>query len=180
MANLKPFRDYDEHDVINLFAVSGASVNKGTVVVAQGSGINFSDATSLDNLSFVANTLSAQFNVPWTVGPANAGATKNQVVGMLLKDVRTVDENGEKLIYNPRKAAEMDVILSGQAAPILTKGLVLVSDVVGTPAYGSGAAVVGTAGNLRVTGYSTSNNEVIGKFLGPVGSDGYALFKLEA
>ena len=32
MPNLLPFRDYDEHDVINLFAYDGTSVNKGTLV----------------------------------------------------------------------------------------------------------------------------------------------------
>jgi hypothetical protein len=177
MADLKPFRDYDEHDVINLFAFSGASANKGTLVVAQGQGVNLLDATSLDNLSSFGNTLSSQFNVPWTVAPAAAASTKSQVVGMLLKDVRTVDENGERLIFNPRKAAEMDVIISGQAAPILTKGIVLVKDIQGAaPGFGSGAAPTAN-GNLLVTGASTANS--IGKFLGPTGSDGYALFKLE-
>jgi hypothetical protein len=178
MANLKPFRDYDEHDVINLFAFSGASANKGTVVVAQSQGVNLLDPTSLDNLSSYGNTLSAQFNVPWTVAPASASSNKNQVVGILLKDVRTVDENGERLIYNPRKAAEMDVIISGQAVPVLTKGLVLVNDIVGTPGFGSGARPAAN-GNLQVTGWSASEASIIGKFLGPTGSDGYALFKLE-
>lgn len=179
MANLKPFRDYDEHDVINVFAVSGASVNKGTVVTAQGAGVNLLDATSLDNLSSYGNTLSAQFNVPWTVAPAASGASKGQIVGLLLKDVRSVDENGERLIYNPRKAAEMDVIISGQAAPILTKGLVLVNGIVGTPGFGSGAAVSDNGGgDLKVVAYSNATT-VVGKFLGPTGSDGYALLKVE-
>lgn len=178
MANLKPFRDYDEHDVVNLFAYSGASANKGTVVVAQGQGVNLLDNSSLDNLSFAANSLSAQFNVPWTVADASASSTKNQVVGLLLKDIRSVDENGERLIFNPRKAAEMDVIVSGQAVPILTKGLVLVNGIVGTPGFGSGARPAAN-GNLQVTGWSASENSIIGKFLGPTGSDGYALFKLE-
>jgi hypothetical protein len=179
MANLKPFRDYDEHDVINLFAYSGTVGNKGNVVVAQGQGVNLLDPTSLDNLSSYGNTLSAQFNVPWTVTEASASSTKSQVVGMLLKDVRNTDENGERLIYNPRKAAEMDVIISGQAVPILTKGLVLVNGMQGTPGYGSGARPAAN-GNLQVTGWSASEASIIGKFLGPTGSDGYALFKLEA
>lgn len=179
MANLKPFRDYDEHDVINLFAYSGGSANKGTVVAAQGNGINLNDATSLDNLSPYGNTLSAQYNVPWTVTAAASGLGKDKVVGFLLKDVRTVDENGEKLIFNPRKAAEMDVIISGQACPILTKGLVLVNGIVGTPNFGSGAAVANAGGgDLKVVDYSNAIS-CIGKFLGPTGSDGYALLKIE-
>ena len=177
MANLKPFRDYDEHDVINLFAYSGASANKGTVVSAQGNGISLLDATSLDNLSPYGNTLSAQYNVPWTVTAAASGNGKDKIVGLLLKDVRTFDENGERLIFNPRKAAEMDVIISGQAVPVLTKGIVLVSGIVGTPAYGSGAAVADAGGgDIKVV---TNSNATIGKFLGPTGSDGYALLKIE-
>jgi hypothetical protein len=177
MANLKPFRDYDEHDVINLFAVNAESANKGTVVTADGNGVNFKDATSLDDLSPYANTLSAQFNVPWTVSPAASGAAKGQIVGLLLKDVRRVDENGEQLIFNPRKAAEMDVIISGQAAPILTKGLVLVNGIVGTPGFGSGAAVSDAGGgDLKVVAYGSAT---VGKFLGPKNDEGYALLKVE-
>jgi hypothetical protein len=177
MANLKPFREYDEHDVINLFAVNSASTNKGTVVVADGNGVNFKNALSLDNISQYGNTLSAQFNVPWTVSPAPSTATQGQIVGLLLKDVRTVDENGEKLIYRPRKAAEMDVIISGQACPILTKGLVLVSVLEGTPGFGSGAAVANAGGgDLKTVAYSAAT---VGKFLGPKNDEGYALLKVE-
>lgn len=177
MANLKPFRDYDEHDVVNLFAVNGESVNKGTVVVANGNGVDLKANLSLDNLSQYGNTLSAQFNVPWTVSPAASGAAKGQIVGLLLKDVRRYDENGEQLIFNPRKAAEMDVIISGQAAPILTKGLVLVNGIVGTPGVGSGAAVSDAGnGDLKVVPYA---NATVGKFLGPKNDEGYALLKVE-
>lgn len=177
MANLKPFRDYDEHDVINLFAVNSTSLNKGTVVVADGNGVDLKNNLSLDNLSQYGNTLSAQFNVPWTVGAAPSGAAKGQIVGLLLKDVRSVDENGEQLLFRPRKAAEMDVIVSGQACPILTKGLVLVSVLEGTPNVGSGAAVADAGnGDLKVVSYA---NATVGKFLGPKNDEGYALLKVE-
>lgn len=177
MANLKPFRDYDEHDVINVFAVNAESLNKGSVVVANGDGVNLKNNLGLGNLSSYGNTLSAQFNVPWTVSAAPSGATKGQIVGLLLKDVRRVDENGEILMYNPRKAAEMDVIVSGQACPILTKGLVLVNGIVGTPGVGSGAAVSDAGGgNLKVVPYA---NATVGKFLGPKNDEGYALLKVE-
>ena len=177
MANLKPFRDYDEHDVINLFAVNSNSANKGTVVVANGNGVNLKNNLSLDNLSQYGNTLSAQFNVPWTVSAAASGVAKGRIVGLLLKDVRKVDENGEQLIYNPRKAAEMDVIISGQACPILTKGLVLVSVLEGTPGFGSGAAVADAGGgDLKVVSYADAT---VGKFLGPKNDEGFALLKVE-
>ena len=177
MANLKPFRDYDEHDVINLFAVNSDSLNKGTVVVANGDGVNLKNDLSLENLSPYGDTVSAQFNVPWTVSAAASGAAKGAIVGLLLKDVRRYDENGEQLIFNPRKAAEMDVIISGQACPILTKGLVLVSGIVGTPGFGSGAAVSDAGGgDLKVVAYGSAT---VGKFLGPKNDEGYALLKVE-
>ena len=177
MANLKPFRDYDEHDVINLFAVNAESANKGTVVTADSNGVDLKSSLSLDNLSSYNNTLSAQFNVPWTVSPAASGAAKGSIVGLLLKDVRKYDENGEQLIYNPRKAAEMDVIITGQACPILTKGIVLVNGIVGTPGFGSGAAVSDAGGgDLKVVAYA---NATVGKFLGPKNNEGYALLKVE-
>ena len=174
--NLKPFRDYDEHDVVNLFAVSGASADKGTVVAVQGNGVNLKDATLVDNLSSYANSVSAQFNVPWTVAPAPSGATTS-ILGVLLKDVRSVDENGERLIFRPRKAAEMDVVISGQAAPVLTRGIVLVSGIAGSPAYGSGAAVADAGdGSLKVVAPAS---KTVGKFLGPKNDEGYALLKIE-
>jgi len=177
MSNLKPFRDYSEHDVINLFAVSGASVDKGTVVVADGQGINLKDSTVVDNISIYGNSVSSHLGVPWTVSPAPSGAEKGQIVGLLLKDVRSVDENGEKLLFKPRKAAEMDVIISGQAAPILTKGVVLVGPIVGTPAFGSGAAVSDAGnGDIKVVAYGSAT---VGKFLGPKNDEGFALLKIE-
>lgn len=177
MANLKPFRDYDEHDVVNLFAVNAESANKGTVVVADGDGVDLKNNLGLESLSQYPNTVSAQFNVPWTVSPAASGASKGQIVGLLLKDVRRVDENGEILIFNPHKAAEMDVIVSGQACPILTKGLVLVNGIVGTPGFGSGAAVSDAGGgDLKVVPYADAT---VGKFLGPKNDEGYALLKVE-
>jgi hypothetical protein len=176
MANLKPFRDYDEHDVINLFAVNSSSLNKGSVVVADGNGVDFRNPSILDNLSPYSNTYSAQFNVPWTVSAAPSGAS-GKIVGLLLKDVREVDENGERLMHNPRKAAEMDVIISGQACPILTKGLVLVSGISGEPNFGSGAAVANNGGgNYKVVEYS---QKTVGKFLGPKDNEGFALLKVE-
>lgn len=177
MPNLKPFRDYSEHDVVNLFSVAADSLNKGTVVVANGVGINLKDQTNIDNLSNVANTVSAQFNVPWTVSAAPSGSAQGSIVGLLLKDVRKYDENGEILLFHPRKAAEMDVIVSGQAAPVLTKGVVLYSGIVGTPAFGSGAAVSDAGdGSLKVVAYAS---KTVGKFLGPKNDEGYALLKIE-
>ena len=125
---LRPFRDYDEHDVINLFSLSGdvtSAVTKGHMVKLQS---GWSNTAELSRLGAVgesyANTVSERYGVPAKVAVAGSG---DSVLGMMLYDVRETDENGEKLIFNPRKAAENDWVLSGQAVPVLTRGIVLYS-----------------------------------------------------
>lgn len=178
MANIKQFRDYDDHDVINLFTVNDPSLNKGTFVQPTSSnGVNFSDPTLVGNISPFSNSQSTLFSVPWKVTAATSGKKPGEVVGMLLKDHRSFDENGENLVFKPRKAAEMDVTTSGQAVPILTKGVVLINGFAGAPAFGSGAAIGDNSdGNLKVVSpYDPAT--CVGKFLGAAGG-GYALLKI--
>lgn len=173
MPTLRPFNDHSEHEVLNLFTVTG-DLPRGTFVTVQGSGINLSDDNTIGQLSPFGNTVSAVFNVPTSAVAAASGTTP---VGVTLKDFRTYDENGERLILRPRKAAEMDVIVSGQAVPVLTRGIVLYSGIVGTPGYGSGAAV-SDSGNGEVKVVAAAS-KTIGKFLGPKNSAGFALLKVE-
>jgi hypothetical protein len=170
--NIKPLRDFNESEKLPFFSYNGATANKGTFVVAVGSGLNLDEELSLNNLSYLAGTMSAEFNVPWLVTAATSGAAKGQVLGMLIKDVRTVDENGYPLIFEPRKAAEMDVIVSGQAGPIAKRGFVLYSGIAGTPAAGSGASISDTVpGELKVVAPGAGT---VGRFLGPKNAAGYA------
>jgi hypothetical protein len=67
----------------------------------------------------------------------------------------------------------MDVTVSGQAAPVATRGFVLYSGIVGTPAFGSGAAIAdGGDGSLKVV--VSTDAKSIGRFLGPKNAQGYA------
>jgi hypothetical protein len=171
--NIKPLRAVNQYDIIPFFSYTGATANKGTFVSAVGSGLNLKDELSMSNLSSVDGTFSANFTVPWAIQPAASGAAKSAVLGMMLKDVRTVDENGYPLQYDPRKAAEMDVIVPGQAVPVASKGFCLYSGIVGTPAFGSGAAIADAGdGSLKVVAAGTANQ--IGRFLGPKNSEGFA------
>jgi hypothetical protein len=177
MPTLRPFNDHSEHEVINLFTVTG-DLPKGTFVKLQGSGINLSDPSTINQLSPFGNTVSAVVSVPWTAVAAASGDNKVHVIGATLKDFRTFDENGERLVLHPRKAAEMDVIITGQAVPVITRGVVLYSGIVGTPAYGSGAAISDlNDGSLKVVAYNPATS--VGKFLGPKNADGHALLKIE-
>ncbi len=173
MPNIKPLRDIAPHDIVPFFSFSGASANKGTFVSAIGAGLNFSTEMSLSDLSSLNGSFSSNFTVPWLMEPAASGCAKASVLGMMVKDVRTVDENGYPLIYDSRKAAEMDVTVSGQAAPVATKGFVLYSGIVGTPAFGSGAAIADAGdGSLKVI--AATDAKAIGRFIGPKNTAGFA------
>ena len=181
-STLLPFRDYDEHDVINLFAFDG-ELTKGHMVmmVADSNGWRAHDEMSLTDISsFDLNDVaqSHRYGVAAKVVAASGAqvAGDNTVLGMTLYDVKETDENGEKLVFNPRKAAEMEVALSGQAVPILTKGIVLYS----------GSALTSTAagqllyhddnGDLTTT---NTNGVVCGVALGSTGENGEVLVKID-
>ena len=182
MAKLLPFRDYDEHDVINLFAFdyAGTDVTKGALVkIKSSAGWNVSQELDQSNsmIGFTLdNVVSDRYAVSARVNLAGSG---DNPLGMLLYDVAETDENGEKLIYNPRKAAEMQTTVSGQAVPILTKGLVLVSGVDGTVTEG-GLAYCGTgSADGSITATSGGSKKKIGRFLGTTGANGEVLLHLD-
>lgn len=177
MPTLRPFRDYNEKDVINLYTYSGAVVDstyqilatKGTFVKVAGQGFLVSNEPieMLGNMgAFNVNNFVAQrYGVTSKVTVANAA---DNPVGMLLFDCRELDENQLPLKYNPRKAAEMEAAISGQAIPIVTRGTFLYSGI----STGSGVAV--TAGNKAYLGANgticTTGSTAIGKFLGSTGA----------
>ena len=135
---LKPFRQYDEHDVINMFTydvdatvTSGVQALAGTIVTTTSGGwkagddihdLSATQPNAAVNGNSYGNTLSLRYNLLAEVtafqGLTDDGIDVVQPLGMLLHDVRTLDENGEDLRYNPRKADEMQVVVPGQAVPI--------------------------------------------------------------
>ena len=201
MPNLKPFRNYSEHDVINLYAYLGeAPVSKGTLVTPINTWKN-SDGGVYEvpvDITSTLNAVSARFDVIAEVTATPTFDTVPAPLGIILKDVREVDENGEYLIYNPRKLAEMDAVLPNQAVPILTKGIIYTNDfdVTVRSAFGSGLVPTGSGipplpftGLLPIAGYpafagddgriATDGIVLIGKFLSTIDEEGYALVKLD-
>jgi hypothetical protein len=174
---IRPFRDYSEHEVINLFALQGEG-NKGTFVTAAVSGFNLDAAPNFEDDSFIDNTISARFNVANKVMAAPSGTAPAMVLGMTLKDVRSVDENGYPLKFEPRKAAERDVIISGEAVPVVKRGVFLYSGVVGSPAFGSGLAISDAGdGSLKTVAPGSAN--AVAKALGPKDSSGFVLIDIK-
>ena len=174
MPLIKPFRDYDEHEVTNLFRWSGSvPTNRGTFCIIE-SGWR-SDVAPVDMIggqgAVYRNTVSPEWIVPAAVSVAASGSTN--VFGMLLYDVRSVDENGESLQFHPRKAAELQCVLSGQAVPILHRGTVLYSGILGTVAPGSSVYIA--AGGVP----SATGTTVIGKVLGEKDAAGWQLLKID-
>ncbi|NBW99623.1 hypothetical protein EBR03_08640, partial [bacterium] len=143
---LRPFRNYSEHDVVNLFAYNGAQdangviATAGTVVKVQGNGFQPVVASStlggtgllgtipVDLAGLVgagfANTVSNRYALTAKVTAASSG---DAALGITLLSTQELDENGEKLVFNPRKAAEKNVVVSGQGVPVLTRGIVVYS-----------------------------------------------------
>lgn len=171
-STLLPFRDYAEHDVINLFAVNG-ELTKGHIVEIE-SGWSNTDEMDFrgDAGNAFGNTVSERYGVKATVKAADS--TTSAPLGILLYDVKETDENGEKLLFNPRKAAEMEVALSGQAVPVVTRGIFLYSGSVlageipagGTDLYhdANGDLTTGTTAGVKIgkaLGGKDDNNHVL-------------------
>jgi len=191
MANerLKPFRDYSEHDVINLFAFGDPAVTLGTTdVIYAGSAVKVrSGWQNTDELSFIGNvgagynnTVSQRYGVSAEVEYTDGGADE-AALGITLYDVREFDENGEKLAFNPRKQAELQASLTGQAVPIATRGLFLMA----TGAWDTSPGVVFNQdvfatgdGKITTKGNKADNNR-IGRTLGNPDADGSVLVKFD-
>ncbi len=186
-----PFRDYSEHEVLNFFACNEVAT-KGSLVkpVRSWKAEGASDKKTAGPLNLGPSSPGAVYNNTVTqnfelIGQVSVTVNHNDTpapIGILLKDVREFDENGEKLIYNSRKAAEMDVIIKDiQAAPILTRGLILVNDIDETNRGGGGGAPdVGDAAYAGANGsIATDGIVVIGKFLSRKDQDGFVLVKID-
>jgi hypothetical protein len=183
MPKLKPFRDYSEHDVVNLYSLYGsAPINAGTLVQIYNDGVH--SFQGLNNMSSFDNTISALFE---SVGKVKILENFDDTLplGVLLKDVREYDENGEYLLHNPRKLAELDCVLPHQTVPVLTKGLIYVNDIdleskvinaitysAPTPEAGI-AAYAGNNGKISTLGLTR-----VGTFMSALDPQGYALIRL--
>ncbi len=196
-ADLKPFRSYDEHDVVNLFALDYPTINlnvdnvkikKGKLVTVSNGWKNTDEAldshglggattTTAPGKSF-ANTVSLRYGTTARVAPTAAGEVP---LGITLWDMAERDENGEKLLYHPRKAAEMQAVISGQTMPILTKGVVLYKGQLTDVGVAAGVSVYNSSTGIGELSIDNPNNAEtkVGKTLGARDDQGYVLLKVE-
>lgn len=178
--SLGPFRQYHESDVINGFTWSGLfPVDKGTFVKAGGDGwFNTDEPIELLGAigTAVDNTVSVRFGAAAKVVAAASGDSL-AVLGCLLYDGRETDENSVPYRFNPQKAAEANVFVSGQTCPILSRGIVLYSGIANGSASAGAAAYVSGAGQISIA--QPAGATKIGKFLGKANANGFALLKIE-
>jgi hypothetical protein len=174
---IRPFRDYSEHEVVNLFALQGEG-NKGTFVTAVGNGFSFDTPSNFEDDSFINGSVSARFTVAQKVTAAPSGTHPALVLGMTLKDVKYRDENGYPLKFDPKKAAERDLVISGEAVPVVKRGLFLYDGISGTPGFGSGLAVSDAGdGSLKVV--APGHSHAVARALGPKDANGYTLIEIK-
>ena len=187
---LLPFRDYDEHDVVNLFKSAGnlsdfidlsdatkrstAQGDAGVFVTVSAGDLTgdwdpvdvTSNPTSLlgkTDYPHVGRNTYPQASL--SVEPT-AGTATESCIGITLRQTVARDENGENLLYNPIKKDELFGVLPGEAVPVLSKGLItLTADAL--TAEGSVGQVLQTAadGQVAPVDRGSSTNQVVGTIL---------------
>lgn len=188
MPYIKPLRDVDEHDVNPFYGFQSTTASlpatKGTFVKILSGWNTEQEIQELGDVGASwQNIVSQRFGVFSRV--TNCNGSGDAAVGMLLYDVRETDENGLPLKFYQQKIDQMQCVLSGQAVPIVSKGLFLYSGVNGgrVPTVGvtAGApAYLGTDGGINVSG-SPTNPAVtrVGTFMGVPDANGWVLLKLD-
>ena len=186
-----PYRDYSEHDVINMFALdvtgetladfksNGIGNFDAGVVVSVSAGalpgeVSELRATTPDNLRDYLGASFSGAHIGFNGYPANTGMTvapadgTGRALGITLRETLAFDENGEKMISYKQKLDEAQGVLPGQSVPVFTKGLILLSAsaFASAPALGDDLEVSSTAGKLE----TATTGTVVGTVLA-VGED---------
>jgi len=161
-----------EVDVLDSTTGTGAGDAGVFVKVAEG---NFdADPVEYQNRDYLGNTDYPFIGTNKMYPEVNlkiTGASSGEIpLGLTLYQTAKNDENGEKLLYNPQKAEELQALLPGQAVPVLTKGIVTLSSDAfdGTAAaYTPGNGILMSQSNAgKITGVSRpSSHDATGNFI---------------
>jgi len=124
ITKLLPFRQYDDNDVINMFAFDGTDKAAGTIVKVSAANLDDDLVDLVDGGSAFLTTQGNAYS-PLSVNPLKIGAagSGDASLGIIVRDVRETDENGEKLRFYPQKKEELQCVLSGESVPVATKGV---------------------------------------------------------
>jgi hypothetical protein len=159
MANrLLPFRQYNEHFVINLFALKTSELaltdvtantneksgkhDAGVIVKITTAGSDIGAGYSGTGLNAgkgdsTLNTYLGKTDYPHVGGNVYGeafakieqhGAGDARPIGVTLNQTLAYDENGEKMLYYKQKLIESAGVLPGEAVPVLSKGIVTIGE----------------------------------------------------
>ena len=166
-----PFRQYSDHDVINLFSVIGSDVLDATTDSGAGDAgvfVKVADGNfDKEPVEYQTNSYLGDSSYPFLGTTAmypevnlkiTGAKDEDHAIGMTLLQTAKNDENGEKLLYNPTKQTELQAVLPGQAVPIETKGIFTLSSSafdgpISSYAPGNRIKLSSTAG--KITGFAT-------------------------
>ena len=174
-----PFRQYSDHDVVNMYAVVSADVLTSTTDTGAGDAgvfVKVSDGNfDNDPVTYQTNSYLGKTDYPF-VGTTDmypevnlkiTGSTSGEIpLGMTLYQTAKNDENGEKLLYNPQKQEELQAMLPGQAVPVATKGIFTLA----ASAFDGGVASYAPGKGVRTSLVNA------GKLTGALRSDGIHVF----
>ena len=174
-----PFRQYSDHDVVNMYAVISADVLTSTTDTGAGDAgvfVKVSDGNfDNDPVTYQTNSYLGKTDYPF-VGTTDmypevnlkiTGSTSGEIpLGMTLYQTAKNDENGEKLLYNPQKQEELQAMLPGQAVPVATKGIFTLA----ASAFDGGVASYAPGKGIRTSLLNA------GKLTGALRADGIHVF----
>lgn len=176
---LLPYRNVNEKDIVNCYALDDVYVNNSTTGSSFGDDGVFVTVSAanfdLDPISFSADSYQGNTNYPavgYNQRPSVAAKIKPAVsgdvraLGITLKETALYDENGEYLSRHGIKRTELDVCLKGTAVPVATRGEFMVSyrAVDGTLTVGNGFKLSATSG--KITGCTNTDTAYLGPVMG--------------
>jgi hypothetical protein len=190
---LLPFRQYSDHEVINLFSVNldrlpselklmapnddGINADGVLMQVRAGNMAENDVVTVGEDGRFQGATAPPVGRNPYPTVPLQVEPCKgiSGVIGMTLAQTLSHDENSENLLYNPVKKDELNAVLSGQAVPLATRGVFTLTekafDVTATDSWAEvapGSALTPSASNAEVGKFKASLPAAGGQNIGSV------------
>jgi hypothetical protein len=183
---LLPFRQYDEQDVVNIYALESGLALAATTDDGSGSNgvfVKVGDGNfNQDLITYGSDSYLGKTNYPFVGGdmypinnlevtPAGSGEIP---LGLTLNQTAKNDENGEKLLYNSTKKEELQAVLPGQTVPVATKGIFTLSanafeNALSTNQLGVGSGIAmatGAASKGKLTGIAPGSATSFGTVIG--------------
>lgn len=165
-----PFRQYNEHNVVNLYALDGSATIPGDLAT-NGDGdagllVSINSGDFDKGIDYTSDTYLGKTDYPHigangypkVTGMTFVPCAGTNPLGITLRQTATHDENGEKLLYYRQKAIEHQAVLPGEVVPVLTAGLVTLAHT----AFISGTTLDSSAINAAVTAAADGELELGG------------------